>query len=73
MNFSADLNKRLFSVTERAACNMKGKGKLDPEKEITLRMFPLENKETKTASWKACVTAINEVNQGLNEIKKPTE
>ena len=52
---------------------MKGKGKLDPEKEITLRMFPLENKETKTASWKACVTAINEVNQGLNKIKKPTE
>jgi len=53
----------MFSVAERAACNVKGKGELDPEKEITLRMFPLENKKTETASWKACVTAINEVNQ----------
>jgi len=53
----------MFSVAERAACNVKGKGELDPEKEITLRMFPLENKKTETVSWKACVTAINEVNQ----------
>ena len=52
MNFSANLNRRLFSVTERVACNLKGKlgkGKMDPEKvkyikKNTLKMFPLETR-----------------------------
>ena len=81
MNFSANLNRRLFSIAERAACNVKGKlgkGKLDADKikdvkEITFRMFPLENKETMDGAWKACVTAIDEVNRRLNKTKKQTE
>ena len=81
MNLAANLNRRLFSVTERAACNVKGKlrkGKLVADKikiikEITFRMFPLENKETMDAAWKTCVTAIDEVNRRLNKTKKPTE
>ena len=54
MNFAANLNRRLFTVTERIASNVwgkLGKGMLDPERvkyisEITFSMFPLEVKET---------------------------
>ena len=54
MNFAVNLNRRLFTVTERIASNVRGKlgkGMLDPERvkyisEITSSMFPLEVKET---------------------------
>ena len=54
MNFAANLNRRLFTVTERIASNVRGKlgkGMLDPERvkyisEITSSMFPLELKDT---------------------------
>ena len=78
MNFTANLNRRLFTVAERIACNVRGKlGKrmLDPERvnyinEITFSMFPLESRETEKAAWSACVTAIDEVNRRLNKAKK---
>ena len=78
MNFAANLNRRLFTVAERIACNVRGKlGKsmLDPERvkyinEITFSMFPLESKETEKTAWSACVTAIDEVNRRLNKTKK---
>ena len=81
MNFAANLNRRLFSITERATCNVKGmlgKGKLDEGKveainEITFRQFPLQDKETVEAAWKPCVRAIDEVNRRLNKTKKATE
>lgn len=58
MNFAANINRWIFSFTERSMCNVRGKlgkGKLDEEKVgytklVAFRMLPLESKETeKTA------------------------
>ena len=77
MNFAANLNRRLFSMEERASCNVRGRmGKemLDPQKinyiqDITFRMFPLENREMEKPSWNNCITAIDEVNRRLKSKK----
>ncbi len=78
MNFSANLNRRLFTISERTTCNVRGKtgkGTLDPEriayiKRVTFRLFPLENLETEKAAWGACITAMDEANRRLNKAKK---
>ena len=77
MNFAANINRRIFSFTERSNCNVRGKlgkRKLDEEKveyikRIAFRMFPLESKETVKTAWNACITAIDEVNRRLNKNK----
>ena len=78
MNFAANINYRLFSISERTLCNVRGKlrkGMLDQQKVeyiklLAFRMFPLESKETEKVAWNACITAINEVNRRLNKSKK---
>ena len=78
MNFAANINRRIFSFTERSMCNVRGKlgkGMLDAEKMeyiklVAFRMFPLESKETVKTAWNACITAIDEVNRRLNKKKK---
>lgn len=78
MNFAAKLNRQLFSVEERKSCNVRGrqgKSMLDPErikyvKEVTFRMYPVEEDETDWRAWSACVVAIDESNRRLNKIYK---
>ena len=78
MNFAANINRRIFSFTERSMCNIRGKlskGMLDAEKVeyiklITVRMFPFESKETVKTAWNACITVTDEVNRRLSKIKK---
>ena len=77
MNFASKLNRQLFSVLERRQCNVRGrqgKGQLDPEKveyikEVTFRMYPLEEDETERMAWNACIVAIDESNRRLNKLK----
>ena len=77
-NFSANLNRRIFSKKERAISNMAGvlgKSKLDPKrvdyiKSETYRMYPLQSKENENKVWSDCVAAIDKVNQRLNRSKK---
>ena len=53
-NFSANLNRKIFTMAERKASNVNGalgKCKLDPEKiayiiKVTFRMYPLSSKES---------------------------
>ena len=77
-NFSANLNRRIFSKEERAISNMAGvlgKSKLDPKrvdyiKSETYRMYPLQWKKNEKKVWSDCVAAIDKVNRRLNRSKK---
>ncbi len=78
MNFAANVNRWIFTVTERSTCNVRGKaGKamLDPEraayiKGVTFRLFPIGNMEKEKTAWNACVIAIDEANRRLNKCNK---
>lgn len=78
MNFSANLNRWLFTEDERATSNVRGKMNkrmLDAKivayiKRVTFRLFPLENSENLEKAWSACVIAIDEANRRLNKTKK---
>ena len=76
-NFSANLNRKLFTMAERKASNVNGalgKCKLDPAKieyikRVTFRMYPLNSKESEAVEWGNSVSAIDEVNRRLNTTK----
>ena len=73
-NFSANLNCKIFTMTERKASNVNGalgKCKLDPEKiayikKVTFRMYWLSSKESEAVEWGNSVHAIDEVKRRLN-------
>ena len=77
-NFSANLNRRIFSREERAVSDVAGvhgKSKLDSKKveyikRETYRMYPLQSKENDKKVWSDCTAAIDEVNRRLNRPKK---
>ena len=77
MNFAAKMNRHLFSVDERKACNVRGKmGKsmLDPDRikyirENAFRLYPLQDNEIDWRAWSACIVAIDESNRRLNKYR----
>lgn len=77
MNFAAKMNRHLFSIEERKACNVRGKmGKsmLDPDrikyiKDVAFKLFPLKDNEIDWRAWSACVVAIDESNRRLNKYR----
>ena len=77
MNFAAKMNRHLFSVDERKACNVRGKmGKsmLDPERikyirDNAFRLYPLQDNEIDWRAWSACIVAIDESNRRLNKYR----
>ena len=80
-NFTANLNKELFSVEERLQSNIKGvlqKKKLDVKKvsyvqEQAFEFFPLTAAENKQQCWARCVRAIDSCNRQLvRGMKKST-
>ena len=72
-NFTANLNKELFSIEERILSNVKGvmgKKKLDVRKvsyiqQQTFKFFPLTAAENKQRCWARCVRAIDSCNRQL--------
>ena len=77
-NFSANLNRKIFTVAERKVSNVNGvlgKSQLDPDKvayirKVTFRIYPLSSKEIEASEWSNCIAAIDEVNRRLNNTKK---
>ena len=76
-NFSANLNRKTFTMAERKVSNVNGvlgKSKLDPDKvkyiqKVTFQIYPLSSKESKATEWSHCISAIDEVNRRLNNSK----
>ena len=76
-NFSANLNRKIFTMAERKVSNINGvlgKSKLDPDKvkyikKVTFQMYPLSSKESEATEWSNCISAIDEVNRRLNNSK----
>lgn len=77
-NFSANLNRKIFTVAERKVSNVNGvlsKSQLNPDKvayirKVTFRIYPLSSKEIEASEWSNCIAAIDEVNRRLNNTKK---
>ena len=54
--FSANLNRKIFTMAERKVSNVNGKSKLDPDKvkyvqKVTFQIYPLSSKESKATEW----------------------
>ena len=77
-NFSANLNRKIFTVAERKLSNVNGvlgKSQVDPDKvvyirKVTFQIYPLSSKEIEASAWSNCIAAIDEVNRRLNNTKK---
>ena len=67
MNFAANINRRMFSITES---NVRRSWPRESIKDLTFRLFPLESKAMEKTSWNACITAIDEASRRLNASKK---
>ena len=79
-NFATNLMRKLFPKAKRENSNVNGvlgksaldKDKIEYNRSVTFKMYPLEQKETKESAWGKCREAIDEANRHLYRPKYST-